>query len=52
MWKHYNIRLQGLAIIDTYTNSIVEIYFYLTIFSLHGTIFSLINRMFVYMAWT
>ena len=29
-WKHYNIRLKGLDIIDTYTNSIVEMYFYLT----------------------
>ena len=28
-WKHYNIRLQGLDIIDTYTNSTVEMYFYL-----------------------
>ena len=28
-WKHYNIRLHGLDIIDTYTNSIVEMHFYL-----------------------
>ena len=28
-WKPYNIRLQGLDIIDTYTNSIIEMYFYL-----------------------
>ena len=28
-WKHYNIRLQGLDIIDSYTNSIVEMSFYL-----------------------
>ena len=28
-WKHDNIRLQGLDIIDPYTNSIVEMYFYL-----------------------
>ena len=27
-WKPYNIGLQGLDIIDTYTNSIVEMYFY------------------------
>ena len=32
LWKHYNIRLQGLDIIDTYTvytNSIVKMYFYM-----------------------
>ena len=28
-WKHDNIRLQGLDIIDTYTNSIVKLYFYM-----------------------
>ena len=28
-WNPYNIGLQGLDIIDTYTNSIVEMYFYL-----------------------
>ena len=28
-WKHYNIRLQGLDIIDTFTNSIVKMYFYI-----------------------
>ena len=27
--EHYTIRLQGLDIIDTYTNSIVEMYFYM-----------------------
>ena len=28
-WNPYNIGLQGLDIIDTHTNSIVELYFYL-----------------------
>ena len=27
--KHYYVRLQGLDIVDTYTNSIVEMYFYM-----------------------
>ena len=49
-WKHYNIRLQGLDIIETYTNSIVNKYFYM-IEKRIGTIFSLNNRMFIYMVW-
>ena len=28
-WKHYNICLQGLDIIDAYINSIVQMYFYM-----------------------
>ena len=56
IWDHlqfnYNIGLQGLDMIDTYTNSIVEMYFYLIKMYQHGTIFSLSNRMFINMVWT
>ena len=46
--NHYHIRLQGLDIIDTYTNSIAKMNFYV-IWKRIGTIFSLNNKMFIYM---